>query len=66
MTSPAVAPRHFCGFSQTVAHKNFIVELKKLLKEEGREKMKTGAMFKYVQKVCYTVAFYCWRGLKPV
>ncbi|CAL8251028.1 unnamed protein product [Arctogadus glacialis] len=24
MTSPAHAPRHFCGFSQTVAHKNFI------------------------------------------
>lgn len=38
MTSPAAAPRHFCGFSQTVAHKKFIVETKKLLKEEGKRK----------------------------
>ncbi|TNN65261.1 hypothetical protein EYF80_024550 [Liparis tanakae] len=24
MTSPGPAPKHFCGFSQTVAHKNSI------------------------------------------
>ncbi len=47
MTCPASAPRHLCGFSQTVAHKNFIVALDKL--EEG-EKMKTGAMFKHMHE----------------
>lgn len=40
MTSPAPAPRHFCGFSQTVAHKNFIVGMKKLLQDAGAEREK--------------------------
>ena len=38
MTSPAAAPRHFCGFSQTVAHKTFIVGKKKLLWDIAAEK----------------------------
>lgn len=31
MTSPPAAPGHFCGFSQTVAHKRLIVAMKKSL-----------------------------------
>lgn len=62
MTSPASAPRHFCGCFQTVAHKNFIVGSKKSqLRGGGRRKMKTGAMFKDMherQKV-HTAGF--WR-----
>lgn len=38
MTSPAAAPKHFCGFSQTVAHKNFIVGMKKSLTLEQKER----------------------------
>lgn len=51
MTSPAPAPRHFCGFSQTVAHKNFIVGMKKLLWRRERKK-KIALRFDY--RIHYT------------